>query len=236
MKADAGKKNVCLELGGNCAVVCEPETDKVFATTRIVFGAFAYSGQTCIGVQRIYLHESIAERMTEMLVAATEKLVVGDPLDEKTDICPLIDDASADRMQEWIKESGGEILCGNRREKNFFWPTLVKNPKAGSKLATQEAFGPVATIESYSDFDDVLARVNNTRFGLQAGVFTNDIRKIRRAFETLEMGSVMINDVPTVRIDNMPYGGIKDSGTGREGIKYAFEHMTERKVLIIRKT
>ena len=235
MKADAGKKNVVLELGGNCAVVCEPETDKVFAVSRIVFGAFAYSGQTCIGVQRIFLHESIAERMTEMLLSATEKLVVGDPLDEKTDICPLIDNASADRMQQWISESGGEILCGNRREKNFFWPTLVKNPDPHSKLATQEAFGPVATIETYSDFDEVLARVNNTRFGLQAGVFTNDIRKIRRAFEGLEVGSVMINDVPTVRIENMPYGGIKDSGMGREGIRYAFEHMTERKVLVTRR-
>jgi len=234
MKADAGKKTVVLELGGNCAVVCEPETDKVFAAPRIVFGAFAYSGQTCIGVQRIFLHESIADRMTEMLISATEKLVVGDPLDDKTDICPLIDDASADRMQQWIAEAGGEILCGNRREKNFFWPTLIKNPKPNTRLACQEAFGPVATIETYTDFDDALKRVNNTRFGLQAGVFTNDIRKIRRAFETLEMGSVMINDIPTVRIENMPYGGIKDSGTGREGIRYAFEHMTERKCLITR--
>ena len=236
MKSDAGKKSVVLELGGNCAVVCEPDTDLPFAAARIVFGAFAYSGQTCIGVQRIYLHESIADRMTDLLLAATQKLVIGDPLDDKTDICPLIDAAAADRIQQWISDSGGQILCGNRREKNFFWPTLVKNPKPDSKLATQEAFGPVATIETYSDFNDALARVNDTRFGLHAGVFTHDIRKIRSAFDSLDMGAVFINDVPTVRIENMPYGGTKDSGTGREGIRYAFEHMTERKVLVTRKT
>lgn len=234
MKADAGKKTVVLELGGNCAVICEPETDKVFAVPRLIFGAFAYSGQTCIKVQRIYLHESIADRMTEMLISATEKLVVGDPMDDKTDICPLIDTANADRIQKWIADAGGEILCGNKREGNFIWPTLIKNPKPDSLLATQEAFGPITSIETYTDFDDALKRVNNTRFGLQAGVFTQDLRKIRRAFDHLDMGSVLINDIPTVRIENQPYGGVKDSGTGREGIKYAFEHMTERKTLITR--
>ena len=234
MKSQAGKKTVVLELGSNSAVIVEPETDLADAVPRIIAAAFGYAGQACISVQRIYLHEKIAAEATKLLVAAAEKLVVGDPLDEKTDVGPLIDLPSVERVQRWITESAGEILCGNRREGPLLWPTLVRNARPDSDLVCQEAFGPVATLDTYRDFDEVLQRVDNSRFGLQAGLFSSDIHKIHRAFTTLEVGGLVINDVPTTRIDNMPYGGVKDSGLGREGVKYAIEHMTTPRVLLVR--
>ena len=234
MKSQAGKKTVVLELGSNSAVIVEPETDLADAIPRIIAAAFGYAGQACISVQRIYLHEKIAAEATKILIAAAEKLVVGDPLNEKTDVGPLIDLAAADRVQRWIAESGGEILCGNRREGPLFWPTLVRNALPESKLVCEEAFGPVAVLETYRDFDEVLKKVDHSRFGLQAGLFSHDIHKIHRAFTTLEVGGLIVNDVPTTRIDNMPYGGVKDSGLGREGVKYAIEHMTQRRVLLVR--
>jgi acyl-CoA reductase-like NAD-dependent aldehyde dehydrogenase len=237
MKRDAGKKQVVLELGNNSAVVIEPETDLADALPRVVSAAFGYAGQSCISVQRIYLHESIADAATRQLVELTKKLVVGDPLDEKTDVGPVIDAAAADRLQQWVGASGGEILCGNQRlGPTLLSPTLVRNPRGDCQLVTEEAFGPVATIHAYRDFDAVLREVNGTKFGLQAGIFSRDLHKIRHAFETLEVGGLVINDVPTTRIDNMPYGGVKDSGLGREGVKYAIEHMTERRVLLVRKS
>ena len=235
MKAEAGKKAVVLELGSNSAVIVEPETNLADAATRIVAGAFGYAGQSCISVQRIFLHESIAEEMTRLLVERSEDLVVGDPLDEKTDVGPVIDAAAAERLLKWIRESGGQILCGGKRDGNLIWPTLVRNANPQSEVVRQEAFGPVAVIDTYSDFEEALARVNASRFGLQAGLFSRDIHKIRHAFETLELGGLIVNDVPTTRIDNMPYGGVKDSGLGREGVKYAIEHMTERRLLLIRR-
>jgi acyl-CoA reductase-like NAD-dependent aldehyde dehydrogenase len=234
MKAEAGKKAVVLELGNNSAVIVEPETDLADAAPRIVGGAFGYAGQSCISVQRIYLHEAIAEEAVRRLVAATERLVVGDPLDEKTDVGPVIDRAAADRLERWIAESGGDVLCGGRREGTLLWPTLVRQPRPGAALVREEAFGPVAIIETYRDFEEVLARVDGSKFGLQAGLFSRDVQKIRRAFRTLAVGGLVVNDVPTTRIDNMPYGGVKDSGMGREGVKYAIEHMTERRVLLLR--
>jgi acyl-CoA reductase-like NAD-dependent aldehyde dehydrogenase len=236
MKSEAGKKQVVLELGNNSAVVVEPETNLAEAVPRIVGAAFGYAGQSCISVQRIFLHEQIAAEATRMLVEAAGKLVVGDPLDEKTDVGPVIDAAAGDRIQKWIAAAEGEILCGNRREGSLLWPTLVRNPNPASDLVREEAFGPVATVETYRDFEDVLARINGGRFGLQAGLFSRDIHKIRHAFETLEVGGLVVNDVPTTRIDNMPYGGIKDSGLGREGVKYAIEHMTERRVMLVHNT
>jgi acyl-CoA reductase-like NAD-dependent aldehyde dehydrogenase len=238
MKADAGKKQVVLELGSNSAVIVEPETDLPDAVARITAGAFSYAGQSCISVQRIFLHTQIAEQAAKMLVAAAEKLVVGDPLDEKTDVGPVIDEAAADRLQHWIQDSNGQILCGNRRggpRGTLLWPTLVRGVDPRKELVCQEAFGPVAVIETYDDFPDVLARVNHSRYGLQAGLFSRDLPKIRLAFETLDLGGLIINDVPTTRIDNLPYGGLKDSGLGREGVKYALEHMTERRVMLVRK-
>lgn len=235
MKADAGKKPVILELGNSSAVILEPDTDLADALPRIVAGAFGYAGQSCISVQRLYVHASIADAVTQQLRALTQKLIVGDPLDETTDVGPVVDNAAADRLQQWIADSGGEILCGNTRNGNLLTPTIVKNPASNSALLTNEAFGPVMTLETYTDFDDALTRTNNTPFGLQAGIFTQNIHKARRAFEQLDMGGIVINDVPTTRIDNMPYGGVKNSGLGREGVKYALHHMTEPKLLLIRK-
>jgi aldehyde dehydrogenase (NAD+) len=199
-----------------------------------VGAAFGYAGQSCISVQRVYVHEAIAEKATAMIVEGAKKQVVGDPLDDKTDVGPLIDEAAAKRVESWVNESGAEVLCGGKRERNLYWPTVVRGVKAGTKLACEEVFGPVVAVESYRDFDEVLQRVNGTRYGLQAGIFSRDLHKVRRAFEMLDMGGVVVNDVPTVRIDNMPYGGIKDSGFGREGVKYAIEHMTNRKLLLVR--
>jgi acyl-CoA reductase-like NAD-dependent aldehyde dehydrogenase len=235
MKADAGKKPVLLELGNASAVIVEPDANLAVAIPRIVAGAFSYAGQSCISVQRLYVHESIATEATTRLLAATAKLKCGDPLDESTDVGPVIDNAAADRLQKWIADSRGEVLCGNTRKENLLTPTLIKNPAPHSPLLTEEAFGPVLTLQTYTNFEDALQKSNNTPFGLQAGIFTNDIQKARHAFETLDMGGVIINDVPTTRIDNMPYGGLKNSGLGREGPKYAIHHMTEPKLLLIRK-
>jgi acyl-CoA reductase-like NAD-dependent aldehyde dehydrogenase len=234
LKADAGKKSVILELGNNSAVIVEPETDLTDAVPRIVAAGFGYAGQSCISVQRIYLHKKIAERAGAMIVEGAKKLVAGDPLDERTDVGPLIDEAAAKRVESWVKDSGGKILCGGERDGSFYSPTVVQHPDPASTLAREEVFGPVVLLETYTDFDDVLQRANNTRYGLQTGIFSSDIHKIRQAFITLEMGGVVINDVPTTRIDNMPYGGEKDSGIGREGVRYAIEHMTTPKVLLVR--
>ena len=235
MKAEAGKKAVVLELGNNSAVIVEAGTDLKDAVPRIVSGAFGYAGQSCISVQRIMLHESIAAEATRMLLEATGRLVVGDPLVEGTDVGPVIDDAAAERIETWINESRGEVLCGGKREGRLLWPTLVRGADAASKLVCEEAFGPVAVVETFTEFEEVLQRVNAGRFGLQVGLFCRDLQKVRRAFEVLEVGGLVVNDVPTTRIDNMPYGGVKDSGVGREGVKYAMEHMTERRVLLVRR-
>jgi acyl-CoA reductase-like NAD-dependent aldehyde dehydrogenase len=234
MKAEAGKKAVVLELGNNSAVIVEPETDLADAVPRIVAAGFGYAGQSCISVQRIYLHEQIAGRASAMIVEGAKKLVVGDPLDERTDVGPLVDEAAARRVESWVHDSGAEVLCGGQRDGSFYPPTVVKSAGPSSKLACEEAFGPVVLLETYTDFDEALQRANATRYGLQAGVFSRDIHKIRHAFVTLDMGGVVINDVPTTRIDNMPYGGEKDSGIGREGVRYAIEHMTTPKVLLVR--
>jgi acyl-CoA reductase-like NAD-dependent aldehyde dehydrogenase len=239
MKRDAGKKAVILELGNNSAVIVEPDTDLRDAIPRIVAGAFGYAGQSCISVQRIYLHARIADDATRMLVDATNKLSIGDPLDDKTDVGPVIDAAAADRLEAWIRDSGGTILCGNKRggpQSTLFWPTLVREPRPDAQLLCEEAFGPVATIHTYTDFDEVLEKVNASKFGLQAGLFCRDFHKIRRAFERLDVGGLVVNDVPTTRIDNMPYGGVKDSGLGREGVKYAIAHMTEPRILLVRRS
>ncbi len=234
LKAAAGKKAIVLELGNNSAVIVEGDANVAEAVKRIVPAAFGYAGQSCISVQRIYLHASIATEATRQLVEATQKLKVGDPLDEATDVGPMIDEAAAARLESWIAESGGEVLYGGSRKGTMFEPTLVRGVQAGSKLGCEEAFGPVAILETYSDFDDVLRQVNATRYGLQAGIFTRNLFKVRQAFETLDVGGLVVNDVPTTRIDNMPYGGVKDSGIGREGVRYAMEHFLERKVMLTR--
>ena len=260
MKAAAGRKTVILELGNNSAVIVEPDTNLADAIPRIVTAAFGYAGQSCISVQRIFLHDAIADEATRLLIAQTKALKRGDVLDESTDIGPMIDEPAAIRLEEWIAEavqSGADALVGGPRHGSYYPPTLLEYPGVARqkgamavsnghadappptfRLACKEAFGPVALIERYRDFPDALVRVNATDYGLQAGVFTGDLAKARLAFDTLQVAAIIINDVPTLRIDAMPYGGLagKNSGLGREGPKYAMEHMTERKLLVARLT
>lgn len=237
LKAKAGKKKVVLELGGNAACVVEPDCDLEDAVSRVVVGAFYQSGQSCIGVQRVLVHASIYDEFRERLVAATRELVVGDPKREETFIGPMIDRSEAERLEAWVRravEAGGRVLCGGGREGALLEATLLESVPREQDLCAEEAFGPVAVLSSYSDFGEALDEVNDSRYGLQAGIFTRDIDKMLRAWDTLEVGGVIIGDVPSWRVDNMPYGGVKDSGIGREGIRFAIEDMTEIRNLVIR--
>jgi acyl-CoA reductase-like NAD-dependent aldehyde dehydrogenase len=236
LKRKAHKKRVTLELGGNAAVVIEPDADLDYALKRTLLGAFAYAGQVCISIQRIYLHSRIFDRFSADLAAAAEKLVVGDPLQEDTDVGPMINESAARQTESWIDEAlagGAEALCGGRRKGSVYEPTLLVNTKPEMKVSRLEAFAPVAAIYRYEEFDEALREVNNSVYGLQAGVFTHNLNKTFRAFEDLDVGGVIINDIPTFRIDHMPYGGVKESGFGREGLRYAIEEMTELKLLAL---
>lgn len=236
LKGRLAKKRVTLELGGNAGAIVEPDADLESAAKKLGMGAFAYAGQSCISVQRIFVHESIAERFTSALVDATKLLPHGDPTNDKVVCGPLIDTANADRVEEWIAEAaklGGRILYGGRRQGNVIAPTIVADAKTAARLNCNEVFGPVVNVSTYRDFDDAIAMVNDSKYGLQAGVYTNDIRKIWRAFENLEVGGVIHNDAPTYRVDLMPYGGVKMSGTGREGPHWAIEEMTEPRLLVL---
>ena len=236
IKNRSGKKKVVLELGGNAAVVVEPDCDLDLAAKRVSFGAFAYSGQVCISVQRVFIHKSRSAEFIEKILHEINSLKPGDPLDEAVNFGPMIDQANAERIDSWTQkaiDSGGEILTGGKRDGSYFEPTLLSGVDPRAQIVCDEAFGPVLILEEYTDFDAVLARVNDSTYGLQAGLFTNQMDKTMRAFNRLEVGGVVINDVPTFRIDNMPYGGVKDSGFGREGVKYSIEHMTEPKLLVM---
>ena len=203
----------------------------------MVFGAFYQSGQSCIGVQRIIVHEAIYDSFRDALVAATRKLISGDPLDEATFIGPMISEKEALRLESWIasaKAAGATVLCGGRRQGAILDATLLENVDAGQSIVCQEAFGPVAVLSKFSCFESALETVNDSAFGLQAGIFTRDIHKAMRAWDHLEAGGVVIGDVPSWRVDHMPYGGVKDSGLGREGIRFAMEDMTEIRLLVIR--
>ena len=239
LKARAGKKKVVLELGGNAACIVDADQrdrlDQVIE--RVIFGAFYQSGQSCIGVQRILVHEDIYEDFRARFVAATSKLVAGDPKDEKTFIGPMIDEKEAQRLDAWIQQavaSGARLLCGGKRTGAMLEASVLENVGAEQKINCMEAFGPVVTLQSFATFDDALAVVDDSEFGLQAGIFSNDINKAMRAWDRLDVGGVVIGDVPSFRVDNMPYGGVKDSGLGREGIRYAIEDMTEIRLLIVR--
>ncbi len=237
LKARAGKKPVVLELGGNAACVVDADADIEDVVARLVIGAFYQSGQSCIGVQRIIVHESVYDDLRQRLVAATGKLKSGDPKNEETFIGPMIDVREAERLHSWIEAavaSGAKLLCGGGCEGAMLEATLLEDVPRDQQLCTDEAFGPVAILSRFSDFDQALAEVNDSTFGLQAGIFTRDIYKIHRAWDTLEVGGVVIGDVPSWRVDNMPYGGVKDSGLGREGIRFAMEDMTEIRNLVIR--
>lgn len=237
LKARAGKKKVILELGGNAACIVDEDADLADAVERLIVGAFYQSGQSCIGVQRILIHEAVYDDLKERLVAATKKLVMGDPKDEKTFIGPMIAESEAKRLEKWIAlavKAGGRVLVGGKRDGAMLQATLMGNVPADQPLCAEEAFGPVAVLSRFSDFDAVLAEVNDSTFGLQAGIFTRDVYKIQRAWERLEVGGVIAGDIPSWRVDNMPYGGVKDSGLGREGVRYAIEDMTEIRLLVLR--
>lgn len=237
LKARAGKKKVILELGGNAACIVDADADIPDAVERIVFGAFYQSGQSCIGVQRIIVHASIYDEFRSQLVAATEKLISGKPSDEDTFIGPMISEGEATRLDEWVQEAlgaGATLLTGGQRTGATLQATLLENVPSDQKICTEEAFGPVAVLSSFTDFAEALTAVNDSTFGLQAGIFTKDLYKALDAWDELDVGGVVIGDVPSWRVDNMPYGGVKDSGLGREGIRFAMEDMTEIRNLVIR--
>ena len=237
LKAKAGKKKVTLELGGNAACIVDADANIEDAVQRIIFGAFYQSGQSCISVQRIIIHQSIYQQVKAKLVAAAAILEMGNPHHEQTFIGPMISDKEAQRLQSWIEQAiaqGATLLCGGQRQGAMLAATLLENVPEQAKLYTEEAFGPVAILSAFSDFDQALAQVNNSAFGLQAGIFTRDIYKAYQAWDSLDVGGVVIGDVPSWRVDNMPYGGVKDSGLGREGGRYAIEDMTEVRLLVVR--
>ncbi len=236
IKRRAGKKKVVLELGGNAAVIVHSDADLAYAVDRCVTGGFAYAGQTCISVQRILVEHSVYGKFTDLLVEGVKKLRVGDPLDESTDVGPLIRESDAIRTISWIDEAvraGARLLCGGHRDNLVVEPTVLTGTKPDMKVNCQEIFGPVVTVEPYKDFDQALRQVNNSAFGLQAGLFTRDAKLLFQAYEELEVGGLIAGDVPSFRIDHMPYGGVKDSGLGREGLRYAIEEMTEPKLLVM---
>nr|WP_276679962.1 aldehyde dehydrogenase family protein [Thalassolituus oleivorans] len=237
LKARAGKKPVILELGGNAACVVDKDWDLDDAVARVIIGAFYQSGQSCIGVQRLFVHSDVYATFKEKLVAKTKALKSGDPKDKETFIGPMISEGEAKRLHGWIEsaiDKGATLLCGGQRNGNMLQATLLENVDANCELSAEEAFGPVAILEPFDDFDAVLKRVNDSRFGLQAGIFTRDLYKAQQAWDELEVGGVVIGDVPSWRVDHMPYGGVKDSGLGREGIRWAMEDMTELRLMVIR--
>jgi acyl-CoA reductase-like NAD-dependent aldehyde dehydrogenase len=239
LKAKAGSKKVVLELGGNAACVVDGDQherlDAIVA--RLVFGAFYQSGQSCISVQRIIAHESVYEVLKTKLVTATRALVSGDPKDEQTFIGPMISESEAKRLEGWIHSAvraGGKVLCGGNRTGAMLEATVLEDVPSSEPLVAEEAFGPVVVLSKSKSYDAALAEVNASKFGLQAGVFTNDVHRAMRAWDELEVGGVLVNEVPSWRVDNMPYGGVKDSGLGREGVRFAMQDMTEPRLLVIK--
>ncbi len=237
MKARAGRKRVLLELGGNAACIVDEGADLEKILPRLLMGIFYQSGQSCISVQRLLIHASLYEPLKERLIQAAEVLKGGDPLDEETFLGPLISESEAQRVERWVEEAleeGAQLLTGGQRQGSFYAPTLLEKVPRGARVLNLEIFGPVACLESFQDFKKACLRVNDSLYGLQAGIFTRDIHKSFYAFECLEVGGVVINDVPSVRVDSMPYGGVKASGLGREGIRFSMEEMTEIRLMLMR--
>lgn len=238
LRARAGTKQVVLELGGNAAVILESDADLEAAVPRLVTGAFAYAGQICISVQRIYAHEALYDRFVRDFVAATERLaVVGDPAREDVMVGPLIRTRDADRVESWIEEArraGARVLTGGTRQGDTIAPTILADVPPDARVSCEEVFGPVMVVAKVRDLDEALARVNDSPYGLQAGIYTRDVAKLMKAFRALQVGAVVHDDVPTYRADHMPYGGTKRSGLGREGLKYAIEEITEPRLLVLR--
>ncbi len=238
LKARAGKKKVVLELGGNAACIVDEHIDVDFAADRLISGAFYQSGQSCISVQRIFTHQEIYEHLKQAMIGRIGKLKAGDPLNEDTFLGPMISLHDAERIEQWVNEAvagGASIVCGGKRNGVFFDATLLENVEPPMRISCQEAFGPVATLQPFTDFKEAIRQVNDSAFGLQAGIFTKNIDHVWYAFHELEVGGVMVNDVPSFRVDNMPYGGVKDSGLGREGVRFAMEEMTEIRLLVLNK-
>ena len=237
MKARAGKKRVVLELGGNAGVIVDASADLDFAVKRIVAGGFTFAGQSCISVQRVYVHESVAEDFAARLTTAVGTLRAGDPRDAANDLGPMISHGDVDRIEAWTRDAvadGARVLVGGQRlSDSVFAPTVITGVPEFAALCREEAFAPIVGLYTFTSLDDAIERINGSRYGLQAGIFTADLRAATAAFDRLEVGGVIVNDVPTYRVDSMPYGGVKDSGTGREGPRFALEEMTELKLLVI---
>jgi glyceraldehyde-3-phosphate dehydrogenase (NADP+) len=236
MKERAGKKKVVLELGGNAGVIIDKTANLEWAVKRCLVGAFAYAGQVCISVQRMVVHEDVWDPFMEAFVAGAAALKVGDPLDPATDLGPMVDATAAGRTQRWVDEAvalGGTLLLGGRANGTYYPPTVLTDVPLTAQVCSNEAFAPLVVASRFSELDEAIARVNDSMFGLQTGVFTNDLSGAWRAFSELEVGGVIVNDVPTYRIDHMPYGGVKDSGLGREGLRWAIEDMTEVRIMVL---
>jgi acyl-CoA reductase-like NAD-dependent aldehyde dehydrogenase len=236
IKKHAGKKKVILELGGNAGVIVHSDADLAYAAERCVAGGFNYAGQTCISVQRILVERSVSGKFTDLLLDGVKKLKIGDPLDESCDLGPLIREGDAIRASDWIQEavrSGARLLCGGQRRGPMLEPTVLTGTRSEMKVNCQEIFAPVVTVEPYDTFEEAVKQINNSPYGLQTGVFTRDVKLLFNAYEDLEVGSVIAGDTPSFRIDHMPYGGVKESGLGREGLRYAIEEMTEPKLLVM---
>jgi aldehyde dehydrogenase (NAD+) len=239
LKARAGKKKVVLELGGNAAAIVDADQGAKLehVVARLVFGGFYQSGQSCISVQRILVHEALYDEVRTRLVAAVQALVAGDPHDEATFIGPIIDEKEARRIEAWVQSAraaGGRVLCGGARSGVMVTPAVLEDVPETEAVVAEEVFGPVVVLSRFSSFEGALAQVNATKFGLQAGVFTDSLAHTLKAWDELEVGGVVINDVPSFRVDSMPYGGVKDSGLGREGVRWAVEDMTELRLLVLR--
>ena len=236
MKERAGKKKVVLELGGNAGVIVDKSADLDWAVRRCLVGAFAYAGQVCISVQRMFIHEDIWDAFMDKFVAGARQLKMGDPLDPTSDLGPMVDATAAGRTQRWVDEAvalGGKLLLGGKADGTYFPPTILTEVPLTAQVCSNEAFAPLVVAFPFKDLDEAIERVNDSSFGLQTGVFTNDLAGAWRAFAELEVGGVIVNDVPTYRIDHMPYGGVKDSGLGREGLRWAMDDMTEIRIMVL---
>ena len=236
MKERAGKKRVVLELGGNAGVIVDESADLDWAIKRSLVGAFSYAGQVCISVQRMFIHRSVYDTFLERFVEGTRSIVTGDPADAETQLGPMVDEQQAARTESWVREAeelGGRVLTGGRADGAFFPPTVLVDTPPTAQACSNEAFAPLVVAFPFDDFDEAIKRVNDSFYGLQTGVFTNDLGNAWRAFNELEVGGVIVNDVPTYRIDHMPYGGVKDSGLGREGLRWSIEDMTELRLMVV---
>jgi len=234
LRARAGRKRVTLELGGNAGVIVHRDADVEYAAERIAWGGFTYSGQTCISVQRVFVHADVYDRFLESFLERVGALRTGDPLDEDTDVGPLIDAGALERIREWIDEAledGADLLAGGTPEGAVWPPTVLGSPREELRVSCREAFAPLVCLHRYEDVGEAIESVGRSEYGLQAGIFTRDLGVVERAADEIDVGGLIVNDVSTFRIDHMPYGGVKESGSGREGLRYAIEEMTEMKLV-----